>query len=487
MERRSEISFVLNGDPVRLSGVDPSRTLLDWLREERRLTGTKEGCREGDCGACTVVVVQSADGKAKVRAVNACILFLPTIDGAAVFTVEGVATGEELHPVQQALVEQHGSQCGFCTPGFVMSLFATALAGERPDDGRLDEILAGNLCRCTGYAPIVDAAHSALSQEGPGLDDYAPEGIEAHDAANAMLDLSFDCPRRGRLEYCAPTSLEQLTNELDTSPEGVILAGGTDVGLWVTKQGRTLSKVIDLARVPELGRMTEGEAALTIGAGVTYSEARPLLARHFPPLDPLISRIASEQIRNSGTIGGNIANGSPIGDMPPALIALDAQVGLARKDGTRTLPLEDFFIAYGRQDRASNEVLAWIEVPWLDDDTYFRTWKVSKRFDQDISSVCGAFHLRMIDGVAQDVRICFGGMAGTPARAKLAEQVLEGSSLDQETIHRAIACLAEDYTPLTDHRASARYRTLAAQGLLRRFLEVVDGRPVEVLDREVSL
>ena len=483
MARRTNISFHLNGDPVLLSSVDPSRTLLDWLREEQRLSGTKEGCREGDCGACTVVIIDATEGGPAVRAVNSCILFLPMIDGKAVFTVEGVAPAGALHPAQQALVEQHGSQCGFCTPGFVMSLFAASLKGEKPDDDRLDEILAGNLCRCTGYAPIIAAARQGLSQDCPVPADYLTEEASGACAPEGMLDIRFDCPSRGRLAYCAPTSLEQLLEELACSPEALILAGGTDVGLWVTKQARVLPCVIDITRVKELREVTEGPAYLTIGAGLTYNEARSVLASHFPALAPLISRIASEQIRNSGTIGGNIANGSPIGDMPPALIALNAQISLARQAGQRKIALEDFFIAYGRQDRASDEVLTSIEIPWLAKGAFFRTWKVTKRFDQDISSVCGAFHLRLVEGCADEVRICFGGMAGTPARARHAEAALAGTSLDASAIKKAVAALADDFAPLTDRRASARYRTLAAQGLLRRFLDVVEGKPAAELER----
>ena len=487
MTTRREVVFLLNGEETRIANCDPSMTLLDYLRETRRLTGTKEGCREGDCGACTVVVMTAGNNAPQVKAVNSCILFLPSLDRSAVITVEGVAPKGELHPVQRHLVDCHGSQCGFCTPGFVMSLLAADFNLETPSDARLNEILSGNLCRCTGYRPIADAAHAALSRPRE-QDARVAETMErlSRLAADEPLDFEFVCERRGGLRYSAPRTLDALVTLLATSPDATLVAGGTDVGLWVTKQHRKLRHVIDLTKVAELQDMRDEADKVVIGAGVTYSSARPVLAAHFSDFDQLISRVASEPVRNSGTIGGNVANGSPIGDTPPALIALGARAVLASPRGERMVLLENFFIAYGKQDRAADEVLVRIEIPKLTSQAAFRVFKISKRFDQDISALCGAFHAELRDGLLCNVRICFGGLAGVPLRASSVERVLEGRPLDPQTLEQAVAQFPLDFRPLSDHRASAEYRMLAAQNLLRKFAASLVGKPVVTLDREFA-
>ena len=487
MTTRPEVVFLLNGEETRIANCDPSMTLLDYVRETRRLTGTKEGCREGDCGACTVVVITLGKDAPQPKAVNACILFLPTLDGSAVITVEGVAPKGELHPVQRELVDCHGSQCGFCTPGFVMSLLAADLNLETPSEARLNEILSGNLCRCTGYRPIADAAHAALSRPRE-QDGRVAEALKCLSrlATDEPLDFEFVCERRGNLRFSAPRTLEALVMLLATSPDATMLAGGTDVGLWVTKQHRRLRHVVDLTKVAELQDIRDETNKVVIGAGLTYSNARPILAANFPDFDPLIARIASEPVRNSGTIGGNVANGSPIGDTPPALIALGARAVLASSRGERSVLLEDFFIAYGKQDRAPDEVLVRIEIPKLTGQAMFRVFKISKRFDQDISALCGAFHAELRDGLLRNVRICFGGMAGVPLRATSVERVLEGRPLDPETLEQAVARFPFDFRPLSDHRASAEYRMLAAQNLLRKFAASLADEPVLSLDREFA-
>lgn len=487
MATRSEVLFLLNGEETRISNCDPSMTLLDYVRETRRLTGTKEGCREGDCGACTVVVITPGEGAPQVKAVNSCILFLPTLDGSAVITVEGVAPKGELHPVQRELVDCDSSQCGFCTPGFVMSLLAADLNLETPSEARLNEILSGNLCRCTGYRPIADAAHAVLSRPRE-QEARVAQSLErlSRLVPDEPLDLEFVCERRGTLRFSAPRTLEALVAILTSSPDATLLAGGTDVGLWVTKQHRNLRHLIDLTKLAELQDIRDEADHVAIGAGVTYTNARPVLAAHFPDFDPLIARIASEPVRNSGTIGGNVANGSPIGDTPPALIALGARAVLASPRGERSVLLEDFFIAYGKQDRAPDEVLVRIEIPKLSGHALFRVFKISKRFDQDISALCGAFHAELRDGLLCNVRICFGGMAAIPHRAASVERVLEGRTLDPEAIEQAVAQFPLDFRPLSDHRASAQYRMLAAQNLLRKFIASLAGEHVVTLDREFA-
>ena len=482
------IEFVLNGEIVRVDDPDPNCTVLDYLRDDHRLTGTKEGCREGDCGACTATQVLLVDDAPQARAINTCIQFLPSLHGTALFTVEGVAcAGGDLHPIQAAMVECHASQCGFCTPGFVMSLHSADLAGETPQKERIAELLTGNLCRCTGYGPILAAAEQSLGASGDrgNLLATTAERIRAINAAE-MLSIEYESPRTAaRRTYHAPRSLAELGEVLAACPDATILAGGTDLGLQVTKQHRQLANLVDVNRVAELRKIEVEGSEIAIGAAVTYSQARQVLSGAFPAMDAFLSRLASEQIRNTGTIGGNIANGSPIGDMPPALIALNARIELVGPTGTRELPLEDFFITYGKQDRGPAEIVSRILVPRLADGARFEAYKISKRFDQDISSVCGAFHAVIEDGRLRNVRIAFGGMAGTPKRASTAEAALEGQMFDAAPLNDAVAGLAKDFTPMSDHRASAEYRALVAANLLRKFCASLTGVQPVKLDREV--
>lgn len=482
-----QIEFILNGEAVRIDNPDPTLTVLDYLREQAELKGTKEGCREGDCGACTVTQVLTIRGELQVRAINACIQFLPALHGSAIFTVEGIASGAgEMHPVQKAMRDCDASQCGFCTPGFVMSLHAACLKSEPANDARISELLAGNLCRCTGYGPIIAAARSSLDRaqpDEPQLKELA-RTLEASGSAG-MLELEHHCAkRRIKKRYSAPRSLDELSQVIAKSDDPTFLAGGTDVGLFVTKQHRMLGEIIDLNQVAELQRVECSDEGVTLGAVVTYSDARKPLADLVPELDTYFSRIASEQIRNSGTIGGNIANGSPIGDMPPVLIALGAELELLGPEGARRMPLEDFFLDYGKQDRAPNEIVSRIFVPRPASGAHFGAFKISKRFDQDISSVCAGFNCEIAEGTVRNVRLAFGGMAGIPKRAHNAEREIEGKPLSSEMVDAAAKALEQDFSPLNDHRASARYRSLVAANLLRKFLLGLEGEPVLCLDRE---
>jgi xanthine dehydrogenase small subunit len=449
------ISFHLNGDRVDLSPeVAPTTTLLHYLRETRGLTGTKEGCNEGDCGACTVMVTDAGG----VKALNACILFLPQLHGKSVRTVEGMASPEgEMHPVQQAMVDEHGSQCGFCTPGFVASM---AVAHARGDTNH-DEILAGNLCRCTGYAPIVRAARVAESAEVPDwIRDHPPQ-VEA--------------------VALAPETADELADWYLTHPEGVLIAGATDVGLWVTKQLRDLTDVAFLNRCLDLRQIEDQGDAIRVGAAVTMAEVLPVLNGLYPGYAEMVRRYASEQIRQAATIGGNIANGSPIGDNPPALIALGATLHLRKGDTRREMPLEDFFIDYGKQDRAQGEFVEAVTIP--KGAERLACYKLSKRFDQDISAVLGCFNLTIADGVVSAARIAFGGMAGVPKRATHVEAALIGHPFDEDALERAAPEWAKDFTPMSDMRASADYRLDAARNMLRRYW--LEGQGAAVNVREV--
>lgn len=463
------VRFLLGDEQVELHDVDPTQTVLQWLRNDAGRRGSKEGCAEGDCGACTVVLGRVDDnGRMYYRAVNACILFMPTLDGCQLLTVEHLKTADgRLHPAQQAMVECHGSQCGFCTPGFVMSLFALYLSEDRPSRQRINDVLAGNLCRCTGYQPIVNAASAMYD-----YDWQDPTLAKASETVTRLASLR----RRDTLElvhgdrrYFAPVDVAGLAAVMADYPDATLLAGGTDVGLWVTKRHMILDTVIYVADVAELHGINESDEAIEIGAAVTHSDAMAVLARHFLDFGELLRRFASTLIRNSSTVGGNIANGSPIGDSMPVLIALGARLTLRGPDGPREMPLEDYYIDYGKQDRRAGEFVERIRVPVLASNEQFRCYKISKRFDQDISAVCAAFKVCVEDGRVADVRTGFGGVAATPRRALNTEAAILGQPWNEATANAAEAVLAEEFTPLTDMRASEDYRRLVTGRLLRKF------------------
>jgi xanthine dehydrogenase small subunit len=479
--QRDMLRFLLNGELQEVRGCAPDLTVLRYLREQRRLTGSKEGCAEGDCGACTAVLVEAVNGALRYQAVNTCILFLPMLDGRELITVEALAGPDGLHPVQTAMVKQHGSQCGFCTPGFVMSLFTLyhQAAPAPPTRRALDVALAGNLCRCTGYAPIVRAAEAALPGRADHFSTSDPQRLARLEALSTddLLELE-DGGRR----YFAPTTLAALCALLKQYPEATLVAGATDVGLWVTKQLRQLDTVIYTGRVAQLRRLAVDEAAqqLLIGAAVTYTEAQPAMVAHYPEWDELLTRLGAVQVRNLGTIGGNIANGSPIGDTPPGLIALGARLVLAAAGGSREIPLEDYFIRYGEQDLRPGECVALVKLPLPRKGQQFRTYKLSKRIEQDISAVCAGFYLDLDGSRIERARVCYGGMAETPRRAPACEAALNGATWDEATLAAAMAALRKDFEPISDMRASAAYRQRAAGNLLRRFYLETRGAPYPV-------
>jgi xanthine dehydrogenase small subunit len=440
------IRFLLDGETIEVEDVDPTGTVLDYLRYTLRRTGTKEGCAEGDCGACTVLLGELEGDAVAWRAVNACILFLPMLDGKALRTVESLRGA---HPVQREMVERHGSQCGFCTPGFVMSLYGRSIGAAGTVGVPVGDVIAGNLCRCTGYGPIIAA--------GEAVPVAAEEDAGIVEALRALQPA-----------YGHPETADELADLLLARPETRIVAGATDVGLWVTKQLRELGPTVFIGDIAELRRIEESPDALTLGAAVRYSEAREALARLHPDLGELVRRIGGVQVRNAGTIGGNIANGSPIGDMPPALIALGSELRLRRGAERRTIALEDFFLGYGKQDLAPGEFVESVRIPRPSPGMLVRVVKLSKRFDSDISGLCGAFALRIEEDIVTQARIAFGGMAAIPARAPRCEAALTGRAWSEATIEAAAGALAEDYGPLSDMRGSSGYRLAAAANLLRR-------------------
>ena len=459
--KRDHISFIFRGARVDLAGFSPHATLLDWLRLNAHATGTKEGCGGGDCGACTVVLARASDGRLEQRPVNACILLMGQVDGAEILTIEDLADGTALHPVQQAMVDHHGSQCGFCTPGIVMSLFALQQDAQGPvTRPEVETALAGNLCRCTGYRPIVDAAMEACA--GPAQDRFATAAaarMAALAGINDGADLFVGTPTQF---FAAPASEDALAALYMEHPDALILAGATDVGLWITKALQTPPRIIWLGRLRGAFTAIEaGDKALSLGAGLTLADAITPLVEIHPDFAEILRRFGSAQVRASGTIGGSLANGSPIGDLAPCLIALGAEIELRRGSDLRRLPLDAFFIAYKKQDRRPGEYLRRIIIPRPAPDREFRAYKVSKRFDEDISAVLGAFHIGLAGRHVIFARIAFGGMAGTPARALQTEMAAIGIDLDDPaTWAKALAEIGNDYAPIDDARASAGSRRL---------------------------
>jgi xanthine dehydrogenase small subunit len=492
------VRFFHQGRIVEVDGAHPTRSVLDWLREDAHCTGTKEGCNEGDCGACTVVIGELASDDApavvdglSLQTVNACIQFLPTLHGKALFTVEDLKTqpARELHPVQQAMVECHGSQCGFCTPGFVMSLWSTyrthQAAGTRPTRQQLADDLSGNLCRCTGYRPILDAGQRMFDLPAVAFDaGPVVAALRQMQQASDVAGLRYAARRDGRTDsFHSPTTLDHFAELREAMPTARIVAGATDVGIWVNKQFRDLGDILYVGGVEELKRIEErgeGDAAeLYIGAGASLEAAWVALVRRAPSLTDVWLRFASPPIRHAGTFGGNVANGSPIGDGPPVLMALDAEIELRKGARVRRMPLAEFYTGYMANRMEEGEFVQGLAVPLASFGRTVRAYKISKRFDSDISALCGGFSIALADGIVSEVRLAFGGMAATVQRAAKAEAALAGRPWTQASVEAARRALADDFEPLSDMRASAAYRLQVAQNLIQRlWLETRTDNPL---------
>ncbi|WP_028239756.1 xanthine dehydrogenase small subunit [Stutzerimonas azotifigens] len=469
------IQFLLNRELRTEQSLDPNVTVLNYLREHLGKTGTKEGCASGDCGACTVVVGEltgpAGAERIRYRTLNSCLTFVSSLHGKQLITVEDLKHDAQLHQVQQAMVDCHGSQCGFCTPGFVMSLFALQKNAAGADKAQAHEALAGNLCRCTGYRPILEAAEQSCCAKRPDQFDAAE--------ADTIARLKAIAPRQmaelnsGDKRCLLPLTVADLADLYAATPDARLLAGGTDLALEVTQFHRELPVMIYVGHVEEMKQVVVTEDAIEIGAATALTDCHAALAADYPDFGELLQRFASLQIRNQGTLGGNIGNASPIGDSPPLLIALGAQIVLRQGKATRTLALEDYFIDYKVTARQEGEFIEKIIVPRPRGNQAFRAYKVSKRLDDDISAVCAAFNLVVEDGTVQSARIAFGGMAAIPKRAAACEQALLGAAWYPGVVEEACEALARDFTPLTDFRASREYRLLTAQNLLRKcFLEL---------------
>ena len=485
------LRFFRRGEVVTLSAVDSNRTLLDLLREDLHCTGTKEGCGEGDCGACTVVIGEEKDGALHYSAVNSCIRMAHAIDGMALWTVEDLAAPDGgLHPVQEALLDCHASQCGFCTPGFAMSLFGLYqnCQGQPISRQQAQTALSGNLCRCTGYRPILDAAQAMQKLPIRTLDE-APivQALRGMKARAATAD-AHSAPHH----YLAPTNLHDLLSARSAYPKAQIIAGATDVGLWVTKMHQRFDQVLDTTRAAELRAIEHYPHHIAIGAAVTLTEAFAALVAQRPALKVFLDRFAGLPVRNAGTLGGNIANGSPIGDSMPLLIALGASLVLMRMVTTgkgkntrqtmahREIRLEDFYTGYRKNLLAADELLAWIKVPHATPDEWMRAYKVSKRKEDDISAVCLALRLTLVDGIVQSASIGAGGVAATPVRARATEAMLQGKPWNSLSVQNAMDTLREEFQPISDMRASAAYRSTVLPHLLQRFWLESQGQPASL-------
>ena len=461
------LQFVRRGEIVALNNIAPTRTLLQVLREDLNCTGTKEGCNEGDCGACTVVLGEAVDGQVHYKAVNSCIRLAHSVNGLALWTAEDLAAPDgTLHPAQEAMVQCHGSQCGFCTPGFVMSLFGmyqNHTAKGQPITRELArEELSGNLCRCTGYRPILDAAQA--------MGTLPPQEVDETLLLQQLELLTHSVQGlKANLAYIAPTTLPALLAARAAHPAAQLVAGCTDVGLWVNKLHKTFAQVLDITRVQALRQIEDTPKHIAIGAAVTLTDAFAALVADRPQLHAFATRFAGLPVRNAGTLGGNVANGSPIGDAMPLLIALGACVVLMSVRGQRELPLEQLYTGYRQNVMAPDEVLAWIKVPKATAGELSKIYKISKRFEDDISAVCLAINLRIEDGQVLTASIGAGGVAATPVRATQTEAALLGHAWTLATVEKAMATLRGEFTPISDMRASSAYRVQVLGNLLQRF------------------
>ncbi len=468
------LQFSINGVKNNVEAISPTTTVLDYIRDKLALTGTKEGCAEGDCGACTIVMAETSNGHTRYQAVNSCLLLLPQIAGKNIITVEGLENKTDenhksLDPVQYAMAQSDGTQCGFCTPGFVMSLFALRKSNKKPTEAVIHDALAGNLCRCTGYRPIVDAAKEACVGS-PNKDVFETFPL-------------FSKYGSDKQAFYAPKNIEEMTNVYDANPTATILCGGTDVGLEVSKERKMIEEIIYTSHVAELLQITETETDITFGAAVTYSNALPYIEKLFPSFATLVTRIGSIQIRNVGTIGGNIGNASPIGDTLPCLIALDATITLCSKVGERSLAVGEFFLDYRKTVMKEGEFITNVRIPKLGPSQKFRTYKISKRYDQDISAVIGAYRLDFDGDTIAKAWVAYGGLAPIPKRASRCEKSLTAKKWNIVTLRSASRKISEDFQPISDFRATKDYRLKVAANLFERLYQDLEnpGQPNDVV------
>ena len=466
---KSLLTFMLNDEVRHETDLDPNLTVLNYLRGPAGKTGTKEGCASGDCGACTVVLAELEGDQLRYRTLNSCLTFVAALEGKQLIAVEDLKQNGHLHVVQEAMVACHGSQCGFCTPGFIMSMFALKKNEPVADAHAIETALAGNLCRCTGYRPITDAAIAMY--QGTSDDSFSSNEAQTIATLKALQRPTMGSMESAGRRSFSPKTVEELAAIYTENPAAKLLAGGTDLALEVTQLNQTIDTLIYVGQIEELQRIHGGTDVLEFGAAASLTDCLPVLRREYPSFGPLLSRFASLQIRNQGTLGGNVANASPIGDAPPALMALGASVVLRCGSAVRTLPLREYFLGYKQTARGTAEFIQQILVPRASAGSFVRFYKISKRIDDDISAILGAFNLTLDDeGRVLDAHVAFGGMAAVPKMATHCERALRGKTLDAGLLPEARAALALDFNPITDLRASKEYRVAVAQNLLNRLV-----------------
>jgi len=479
-----KIQFLLNDQMINLTDIDPNTTVLQYLREYQLKTGTKEGCGSGDCGACTVVIAELIPNKNTLsyKSINACITLVGSLHGKQLITVEHLnkskcAGKPQLHPVQKHMVDNHASQCGFCTPGIVMSCYALHKNNQTPNRKEVLEALAGNLCRCTGYRSIIDAAmqstadiESDVTSDATIIENQAIIKQLVGIDSNPSLDFQSDDKT-----FYAPKNVQELSDYLLDNPASTLVCGGTDLALNITQNLAEIDRLVYLGNVAELNELVEEPKSINIGAAVTYDKFEGVLGSAYPELGKMIERIGSTQVRNTGTLGGNVGNASPIGDMPPALIALGARMTLQLGSKMREIAVEDYFTGYKQTLLNQSEFIKSFKIPKPSPNQLLKVYKISKRFDDDISAVLVACFLQLEEHQVISVRIAFGGMAAIPKRAKNCEAALMGKVFNQQNIDRAKQALEIDFSPMSDVRASAEYRIKVAQNVIQRFyLEITD-------------
>ncbi len=467
------IQFIYNNKIVKLKNPDPNRTILDFVRSDLKQKGTKEGCAEGGCGACTVVLGELKNKKLHYKSINSCISFLPIIDKKHLILIENLSlNNDNLHPIQEAMVKFHGSQCGFCTPGFVMSMFAMYKNFSRFNDETIDETLSGNLCRCTGYRPIIDAAKSLNSRNTH--DHFKKNEKNIINMLTKIKDRDIEISYKNK-KYFAPKSLINLKKILKKNSNIKFLSGGTDLSLEVTKQRGEIEKIISLNSVKELKFIKKTKKFIEVGSGISLYEFQNVIKSYYPDFYNILKRYGSVQIRNVGTLAGNIATASPIGDSLPLLLSLDSKIKIQTLKSVKVISLNEFFLSYRKTKLKKGEFLYSVLIP-INKQNHFKAYKISRRFDDDISSVCASFNFLIKKNVIIKAKIAYGGMSEIPKRASKIEKALTNSMFSEDTFSRVKNLIDADFSPIDDMRASKDYRVDVAKNLMMKFFYEVSGQ-----------